>query len=126
MSREYGWDIVVQAFNLHFDGVVNHRLDGFVYLLVRHAARGVACQEVAALDPGQGDNLQRSLPGIDDVSMQPVTNIYIRDIQRGENFKRGRLCENLRSVVVADQQEYWNARVRQPCDAPGELALVRL
>ena len=126
MSCQHRRDAAVKALRSHLDCIGDHILKRFVNLSVRLAARSVGRQIIAALDPGQGDHLQRPITCFHDVGCKPVADMDIRNIESGEDFERGRLRDDLRRVMITDQQECRDAGVRQASDAPGELALVRL
>ena len=54
-----------------------------------------------------------------------VAHDHVGHIERAEDVNAGGALGDRRQVVVADEQDHRDARVRDPLDAPRELALVR-
>ena len=126
MGGEHGRHRRVEGADPVGDEVGDSLLDLAVDVVDGEAACLLAGEVCASPDPGQGDDLQRAGAGVYHVGLQAFGGGDVWDGERGEDVEGGGAGGDVGHVVVADEQEHGYAGVREACDAPCELALVRL
>ena len=80
----------------------------------------------AAPRPGNGQHLQRPVPGGDSVILKAIAHVDVGYLQGGKDLHRGSPIDGVGQVVVAHQKKGGDARRRQPGQTLGELPLLGL